>query len=169
MPNLKDVFRTAVTALVFLVLSSLLIYNRSDAAGAIKSTAPARGYYLTTGTFDGSHALAACTVGYHMASVWEVHEPSNLRYDNNLGFNVDDSGFGPPTGYGGWMRTGLVSNVSGVTGVGNCAAWSSNSASDNGTQVGLEQDYFDSGPGSLPWAGGFASCSFLNRVWCVQD
>jgi hypothetical protein len=52
MPTLKDVFRTAVAALLFLLLASLLTYNRSDAAGAMKSTAPARGYYLTTGTFE---------------------------------------------------------------------------------------------------------------------
>ena len=169
MPNLKDVFRTAVAALLFLVFASLLTYNRSNAAGTIKSTAPARGYYLTTGTFDGSHVLAACTTGYHMASVWEVHEPSNLRYDTNLGSNLDDSGLGPPSGYPGWIRTGFAYNVSANTGAVNCGVWSSNSAFDNGTQVYLEQDYLNSGPASTPWLGGTASCNFLNRVWCVQD
>jgi hypothetical protein len=169
MPNLKDVFCTAVTALLFLVLATLLTYNRSNAAGAIKSTAPAQGYYLTTATFDGSHALTACIAGYHMASVWEVHEPSNLRYDTNLGFKLDDSGFGPPTGYGGWIRTGFVSNVTGNTGVVNCGVWSSNSAFDSGTQVNLQQDYINSGPASTPWFGGTFSCNFPSRVWCVQD
>jgi hypothetical protein len=28
-----------------------------------------------------------CAVGYHMASLWEIHEPSNLRYDTALGFH----------------------------------------------------------------------------------
>ena len=122
MGKLRDICLTAIVAVLLLALVSTMINERGNAAAPAKSTAPTRGYYLTTGTFDGSHALAACSAGYHMASVWEIHEPSNLRYDTNLGFNLDDSGLGPPTGPGGWIRTGLVSNVSGVTGVGNCAA-----------------------------------------------
>ncbi|SRR6266851_4120485 len=169
MTKLKEVFRTAVAALLFLLLASLLTHNFGNAAAPAKSTAPARGYYLTTSTFDGSHALAACTTGYHMASVWEVHEPSNLRYDTNLGSNLDDSGLGPPSGSPGWIRTGFVYSVSDNTGAVNCGVWSSNSAFDNGTQVYLGQDYLNSGPASTPWLGGTASCNFLNRVWCVQD
>jgi hypothetical protein len=171
MQNLKDVFRTAVTALLFLVLASLLIYNRSNAAATAKSTAPVRGYYLTRGTFDGSHALGACVAGYHMASIYEVHEPSNLRYDTNLGVNEDDSGLGPPTLHTGWIRTGFNALFNtGLQGFDNCNAWTSNSAADTGTNVYLELDFIgSSGATTAPWLGQLSSCSNAIQVWCVQD
>jgi hypothetical protein len=46
-----------------------------------------------------------------MASMWEISDPSNLRYDTQLGVTTADSGFGPPAGtsfvaFFGWVRTG---------------------------------------------------------------
>ena len=55
-----------------------------------------RSFYLTKTTHTGAQALAACAEGYHMASLWEILNPSNLRYDTELGVVVGDSGFGPP-------------------------------------------------------------------------
>ncbi len=55
-----------------------------------------RKFYLTKTYHNGAQALSACATGYHMASMWEIHQPSNLRYDTDLGFIVADSGFGPP-------------------------------------------------------------------------
>ena len=57
---------------------------------------PRKSFYLTRVTHNASQALSACAEGYHMASLWEIHDPSNLRYDTELGFTTDDSGFGPP-------------------------------------------------------------------------
>jgi len=175
MPNLKDVFRTAVAALLFLVFASLLTYNRSNAAGTIKSTAPARGYYLTTGTFDGSHALAACTTGYHMASMWEIHETSTLRYDTTLGFSTADSGSGPPTSSFGWVRTGYDANNGNTdsgnfAGIDNCNAWTSNLSTDYGTMIAPFILWNSTGVEVVsPWHALANFCSNSLQVWCVQD
>jgi hypothetical protein len=84
-----------------------------------------RMFYLTQTAVPGDQALTACAVGYHMASLWEIHEPSNLRYNTRLGVTQDDSGFGPPTGMEGWMRTGSVNNVQNQPGLANCNSWTS--------------------------------------------
>ena len=51
-----------------------------------------RRFYLTPTEHDGAHALAACSADFHMASLWEIFDPSNLVYDTTLGFRRDDSG-----------------------------------------------------------------------------
>ena len=57
----------------------------------------ARGFYLTTSEHNGANALTACTRGFHMASLWEVFDPTNLAYDTTLGTTDQDSGSGPPS------------------------------------------------------------------------
>src|SRR5262245_3469439 len=49
-------------------------------------------YYLTAAKFPGDAVLTACASGYHMASLWEIWDPSNLQYDIGRGFAQDDSG-----------------------------------------------------------------------------
>ena len=44
-----------------------------------------RKFYLTQALHNGAQALSACAQGYHMASLWEIHDTSNLRYDTDLG------------------------------------------------------------------------------------
>jgi len=61
-------------------------------------------------TFDGAHALTACVLGFHMASLWEIFNVSVLEYDTSLGATMDDSGSGPPADVLGWIRTGFNSN-----------------------------------------------------------
>jgi hypothetical protein len=68
-----------------------------------------RKFYLTQDGYDGSQALSACAQGYHMASLWEILDPSNLSYDTSLGATVADSGSGPPNGSG-WIRTGFIAS-----------------------------------------------------------
>jgi hypothetical protein len=73
-----------------------------------------KSYYLTQTTHNGSQPLTACAAGYHMASLWEIFDTSNLKYDTALGAVSNDSGSGPPTvvivaGHilnAGWIRTG---------------------------------------------------------------
>jgi hypothetical protein len=175
MRKLRDLALTAMLAALFLVLASLLTYNRSNAAGAIKSTAPARGYYLTTGTFDGSHALAACTTGYHMGSIWEIHETSTLRYDTALGLTAGDSGSGPPTTNLGWIRTGYSANNGNTdsgnfAGIDNCNAWTSNLSTDFGT-VSAPFILWNSSLVEVvsPWHALANTCNISAPVWCVQD
>ena len=58
-----------------------------------------RGYYLTKSSYGPSRILTApaCASGYHFASLWEIMDPSNLKYNTDLGYTMDDSGQGPPT------------------------------------------------------------------------
>ncbi len=58
-------------------------------------------YYLTTDRFKGDHAAQVCAIGFHMASIFELLNPSNLIYDSSLGEVLFDSGSGPPS-YDGW-------------------------------------------------------------------
>jgi hypothetical protein len=128
-------------------------------------------YYLTRNTFTGSQALTACAEGYHMASLLEIFDVSNFKYDTSLGFTRDDSGFGPPT-ESGWIRTGKSSEgQTGIDGVDSCFAWTSDDASHLGTTVILAPFEWDNAPLATidPWDSNIAGCSFSLRVWCVQD
>jgi len=139
-----------------------------------------RRYYLTFQSFDGASALTACEAGFHMASLWEIRDPSNLRYDTVLGIDRDDSGEGPPTSTFdfsglvdlaglGWIRTGAgASTSSELLGSGNCSTWSTNPNSAFGTlatlTIGLTQ-----GATIDPWLASVDSCDKLHHVWCAED
>jgi hypothetical protein len=87
-----------------------------------------RSYYLTQNLFTGANALTACEPGFHMASLWEIFDTSNLQYDTTRGYTRADSGNGPPQNDDdlGWVRTGNIAG-SGFTrpGLANCSAWTS--------------------------------------------
>jgi len=102
-----------------------------------------RSFYLTQSPKNGKYATTACADGYHMASLWEILDPSNLKYNTELGERRADSGDGPPSGLNGWIRTGYESDASSSDPVGkvNCSAWKSNNPSDWGTVVYLEFDW----------------------------
>ena len=148
--------------------------------GQAKQPFAQRTFYLTQTTHNGSQALTACAQGYHMASLWEIFDTSNLRYNTELGFTDSDSGFGPPSGFtiggdpvnaAGWIRSGGPSFDGGVIGQANCSVWTGNSDGDLGTVVFLEPIWSQLTPTRVisPWAGQTRSCSFPSRVWCVQD
>jgi len=74
----------------------LLIGNPLPAdAGGFKG----RKCYLTQNLKNGSQALTACVEKFHMASLWEIFNTSNLGYDTSRGFTQVDSGSGPPAGF----------------------------------------------------------------------
>ena len=133
-------------------------------------------YYLTQQTVTGSQALSACAAGYHMASLWEIRDTSNLKYNTLLGATSDDSGFGPPTsanGAGealGWVRTGYDAESSGP-GVGNCYAWTSDSGDARGTVAQLNPHWLEVSTANpiSPWIAQAIECSSPQNVWCVQD
>jgi hypothetical protein len=145
-------------------------------AGALPLLAPR--YYLTNGMYNGADAdgtdgngAGVCAAGYHFASLWEILDPSNLRYNTELGLTRVDSGQGPPTfsTFGGWVRTGYNSASSGTPGVANCAAWISADPADSGTYARLPSDW-DTEPNMGAWEIDTAPCSeALLRVWCVAD
>jgi hypothetical protein len=131
--------------------------------------AGAKRYFLTTGSFAGNAALTACGKGFHMASLWEILDPTVLRYDAKRGDTREDSGSGPAAELGGWVRTGTASSASANAGVGNCNAWTSNSAADQGTAVELNGTWTDPAAFSSPWIAFSATCDSTIPVWCKQN
>ena len=146
--------------------------TKVDALAANQLAANKKGprkFYLTKTEYNGAQALTACAAGYHMASLWEIHDPSNLRYDTELGFTLADSGSGPSFA-GGWIRTGWIGDVSDTPGIGNCQAWTSANSSDQGTAVGLSLRWALTSVREVsPWQTATTRCDGGVRVWCVQD
>jgi hypothetical protein len=145
----------------------------------LAASAGLRGYYLTQSTYNGAQAdgtdgngAGVCAEGYHFASLWEILDPSNLKYDTDLGMVRDDSGQGPPTFpyFGGWVRTGWISSTFGEAGTGNCNAWSSSDSGDYGTTAYLPNDW-TAGHDVHVWEVDTDTCDIavLYRVWCVAD
>jgi hypothetical protein len=159
-----------VKKLSFIVLVTLatMTFVFTEPVGA----AAGRKFYVTKNSIsDGSHALQACAPGFHMASIWEILEVSNLRYDRALGFTTADSGFGPPSGVFGWVRTGWTPDVASTPGIGNCDAWRSNNPAHHGTLIELPNDWENISLGIEigSWHAGPSTCDFETRVWCVQN
>lgn len=137
------------------------------------STQGERRYYLSKNTATGSNALTACAAGFHMASLFELLDPSNLRYDTAHGVLKADSGQGPPTLVSGWTRTGGSpdgSNSTGSAGRANCVAWTTSSFGPHGSTVFLEPQWDNLTPTTTsPWWPDTAGCDNDRSVWCVED
>jgi hypothetical protein len=143
-------------------------------AGLVTESTAASGrrFYVTQNSvYDGAEALQACADGFHMASIWEILDVSNLRYDRTRGFTTTDSGFGPPSGVFGWVRTGWTPDVIPSAGIANCDAWRSNNHGFHGTMIELPIDWENISLGIEigSWHAGPAACDFETRVWCVQN
>ena len=126
-----------------------------------------RKFYLTQTTHTGDQVLSACAPGYHTASMWEILDPTDLRYNTDLGLTLTDSGSGPPNVFG-WIRTGNGPNGIPFVGLANCVGWTLPSGS-NGTIVSLPSAWIDAGTTTSPWTSLLSSCSTPTPVWCVQD
>jgi hypothetical protein len=165
---------STVALLAYLALTGVrAVAAETEAAGeaSLAATIGMRQFYLTKDSCPPSAAKTACAGGYHMASMWEIADPSNLKYNTSLGLTKDDSGQGPPTTALGWVRTGYGSSTSATAGMGNCAAWSSDSAVDNGTAAVLHADW-TGGTGSVGvWSTYSKYCipGTLSHVWCIED
>lgn len=125
-------------------------------------------YYLTQEKFPGDQVLSACTVGFHTASLWEILDTTNLRYNTRLGYTRRDSGYGPPT-TGGWVRTGYASNSNDLAGESNCQAWTSDSGSEYGSWIYLPGSWEAGYETLMGWATGARACSDPLQVWCVGN
>ncbi len=162
----------ALALLVLALLSYLAWGEREAAASAPQAPMAAsvnmRQYYLTNNTYDGAAALSACQEGYHMASLWEIIDPSNLKYNSDLGYTQADSGQGPPANVQGWVRTGYNGDTFTTPGQGNCNVWDSDSSSHQGTQTHLPANW-DGEYDTYVWEVGTAGCNSSPRVWCVAD
>ena len=152
-------------------------HQEATAAGDQAPQAPTAGstglrqYYITKDGNYGSGASTACASGYHMASLWEILDPSHLEYNTTLGYAFDDSGKGPPTGVVSWVRTGYAANTDGVAGQANCNAWTSASGSHVGTHAYLPDEWTAGAEDIHVWEVTLSvwTCSAYLRVWCVED
>jgi hypothetical protein len=132
-----------------------------------------RRYYLDYPNYTGDHALEACQApGYHVASLWEIHDLGSLIYAHPPGVGAPDGSEGPPTGQIGWVMTGgYPSNL-------NCQNWTSATGTgalaylpelglgwfvnDNGTSENVDYN-------TVPWKTVLFSCGEPTGVWCVED
>jgi hypothetical protein len=142
---------------------------------SLTSPAPLRQFYLTSTSYagdlaDGSDGNGAgvCALGYHFASLWEILDPSNLRYNVNQGSSRGDSGMGPPSATLGWVRTGYNDNTSTTPGHANCTGW--DQSTSNGTVVNLPDDWSDANQQDMhTWNAATRLCSNAAALWCVAD
>ena len=126
-----------------------------------------RSFYLTPTTHDTLTALQACASGFHTANIYEIYDPTGLRYDTQLGLTSNDSGSGPPASgsiHSGWVRSGRVASNLAVGGIGNCQAFQSNDPLDVGHTATLT-----SFPVIGPWQYLLRTCDEVAPVWCVSD
>jgi hypothetical protein len=130
-----------------------------------------RRFYVTTASYNGAEAdnTANCATGFHFASFFEIHDPTTLRYDTARGVTKADSGQGPPTLSGGWIRTGYVSATAGGNGQANCSTWTSSALLEGGTVVGLSTNWSGSAEQGSPWNAFSYGCNTRLPVWCVED
>ena len=156
-------FKTAT----FIALS-LMIFACGSQNLFAGSKAP-RKFYLTQDDFAGNQALTACAEDYHMATLWEIFDFSNLKYDRNLGFNGEDSVAGPPPNAG-WIRTAGSSYGDTLKGgLDNCLLWTTNDSLQRGSIAHLFNDWSSEPTYISPWKTDSIPCSLTLQVWCVED
>jgi len=167
----SDLVSLSVLGLLASLLLLILAWKQGEAAPSVGSPVDPRmrrEYYLTTTEVSGSQALTACAPSYHMASLWEIMDTSNLQYNSELGYPGNaDQGYGPPSGgyYWGWIRTGGVSSTSSTPGIGNCANWTSDSHANYGTLACLDDNWSEKDM----WLAYTETCGTWGRIWCVAD
>jgi hypothetical protein len=127
-----------------------------------------RRFYVTQSSVNGANALSACGPGFHMASLWEIHEPSSLQYDASLGGGAPDLGLGAPSDYLAWVRTG-ANTQDPEPGAKHCNQWTTASAGSSGTLVMLTDNWLATNTATWPWIAVVEPCSSSRPVWCVED
>lgn len=171
----RRLFITALLSLLVLI-GTLALGQRAEAKeGVLQSItfpkSPGRHFYITNTNVNGSQAAAACAEGYHMASLWEIHQVSGLIYANThpAAKLRADNGSGPTAGWWGWARTGYDSSVTNTAGRANCGNWTSATSGEYGTLVRLPDNWTASATVISPWEAQTWSCSGTAPVWCVGD
>jgi hypothetical protein len=145
------------------------IYTKAEVDALVAAVDSRRAFYFANVGADGDEPLTACDTGFHMASIWEIFDVSNLRYDTVRGTTLPDSGSGPPTNAIGWVRTGYDGSTNNSPGISGCSSWSSDSAAHWGTVVHLGIGWADSAVRITPWSGDTQTCNLGAGVWCVED
>jgi hypothetical protein len=189
MPTIRFRLRYRRSAILALLLGTLLLPATTQIARSLNPAAAARPagpntilgvrhFYLTRTLHTAIQAPTACSEGYHFASIWEIADPSSLKYDTALGWTSSDSGTGPPTAVPffaaawtarGWVRTGYEASSSDTPGLANCYAWGTNSEFARGTVANLPSNWTGGGQDIGVWNADVRSCDRYCWVWCVQD
>jgi len=149
----------------------------SQAPAAPNASYGMRHFYLTKLSVHANQARTACADGYHFASIWEIADPSSLKYNTSLGASGQDSGGGPPTRIGsllfatarGWARTGYSFSTTGIAGQANCGTWLTDNEFYWGTAANLPINWTGSEEDIGLWNVEVRKCNAMLRVWCVQD
>jgi hypothetical protein len=178
MYRFKPSIRTLVVTCILIgaLIAFLPLVGKGQVGQNPLTKDPRRSFYLTQSSHNAGQALLACAQGYHMASLWEIFDTSNLRYNTELGFTRDDSGFGPPTFIPGWIRTGTGASADAPSavfpGTANCGAWTTADPTKFGTVVHVAGFPWNQSNLTIvsPWQPDVKFCSDASpRVWCVQD
>ena len=122
------------------------------------------GFYLTADeTIHGDEALGACTDGYHMAQLFEILDPSNLRWADELpeawSGNYDGS---IPKGQSGWVRTGWWSEDINIANA-NCELWTQTVGYGTVASLNIGSTVQDL------WSYQPVLCAGDTSVWCIED
>jgi hypothetical protein len=128
---------------------------------------PRKAFYLTQTTHLGDEVLTACAEGYHMASLWEILDPSNFKYNTTLGAVRGDSGAGPPANSHGWIRTGNDASTGNFIVI-NCRAWTTIHL-DFGPVAWLDSEWSSAARNISPWQTSSSDCNISNAVWCAEN
>jgi type II secretory pathway pseudopilin PulG len=168
--DLKLSRRLVVVQVVILILAVLVVsflVNRDGAVASAETQATGmRQFYLSKSWYSAIDAPDSCAAGYHFASLWEIADPSNLKYNTSYGYAKDDSGKGPPSNYYARVRTGYGSDNSNTPGQANCNAWTTTTGF--GTKVALDQTW-ESNPHIGVWKVTASECSATATIWCIED
>ena len=170
-------------ALLTAAFLGYLTWGQREAAASgpqapLAASSGMRQYYLTTTSYNGADAdgtdgngAGVCADGYHFASLWEILDPSNLKYNTTLGYTQADSGQGPPNGRLAWVRTGYGSSTAATAGLGNCNAWTSSEITHYGTYAYLPSYWPNPSVDIHVWATDESLCDPEKSwgVWCVED
>jgi hypothetical protein len=169
----RGIVTLLVLGLAAACLAVYLVWGQKPASAAaplLAASTSSRQFYVTRdAVFTGAQALGACDPGYHMASLWEILDPSNLTYNSDKGFVAGDTGLGPAAGPAGWIRTGGSILTSTSPGYASCHAWTRGDSGDYGSTVWLGGIWNGTVKAIGTWDAGIAPCSTTQRVWCVQD
>ena len=137
-------FKRSLTALVGLLvivgaLATLMPLVSRGQGGNPLTKDPRKSYYLTQTTHMGNQALTACASGYHMASLWEIFDTSNVRYNTVVGLTQvpiqASARLLTPAGFAQELWLSAPSRP----GLGNCFAWMSPAAWMQGLLLPLLQ------------------------------
>ena len=150
--------------------------SKLQATGIAGVPAKHKMYYLTVTSFTGGDAITACDSRFHMASLSEIQDPSNLQYAigsiTRVRSPTSNRRIEPLTKPQGWIRTGEVPFWGYPD---NCDFWMSSSDRQNGTTMTRYSSHGSVRPkpsatGPITsWHKTLTSCALPEHVWCIED